>query len=85
MQQLYASIIYLDDYSDKEKIKNMCIYKRQSFLKYRKKWLKLIRWKFSMKQQHITALLQIKGIAYVSKLKNCTKYFWQLEMSIIMQ
>ena len=41
--------------------KEYSIYKDQSFLKYGKKWLKLIRWKFSMKQQHNTALLHIKG------------------------
>ena len=35
-----AFIISLDDYSDKEKVKNM-LYKHQSFLKYRKKWLEI--------------------------------------------
>ena len=43
-----------------------------------------------MKQQHIKyyfkPLLNIKGnFLYVSKLKNCTKYFRKLEMPIIMQ
>ena len=38
-----------------------------------------------MKQRHITSLLNTREIAYVSKLKNYTKYFQQLEMPVIMQ
>ena len=49
LKQLYAFIISLDDYSDEEKIRR--IYKCQSFLKYRKKRIKIKQ----MEIQHETA------------------------------
>ena len=58
----------------------------ESFLKYRKKRIKINQMEIQHEITTYYCFIKYQGkMLNVSKLKNCTKYFRQLEMPIIMQ